>query len=377
MMIYARLSLVVLVACSAAGEHELFPTAVTLLPEDLEAALPSKPDAPSDAPSSVAVAPSPPATPPNGDVPSAPAVNDSDRDIGGPPPVTDNVPPSLRATYPTDGEAGVPSNTEIVLEFSEAMDVSTTRVALRTSDGPVAVEQSWHRGARELRIEPALPLAYAAGGAETSALTYVVDVAEGARDASGNPLGAQAFSFQTLRRVTQTLLPVTSSELTGSFRGDGGAASPSCAEALCVGDDSFVAEPESEAQYRGFLSFDLAALPPELVEIVDARIRLEATSVEGDPFGVLGELRLERAAFDAIGDDAFAATPQATFAAMTSAEAGATGEHILWAVQADFDAQALHQYRLIFDRGSNRDDASDLALFDPQAQRLEITMLLP
>lgn len=374
MKIDARLSLVMLVACSAAGSDELFPTAVTVPPEAPRAMTPNAPE-PLASPGSTEpteVADGVPTTT-NGD--DTPAGADTDSDLAGPAPDADDVPPSLRATSPTDGEVGVTSNTEIVLRFSESMDPSTTRAALRSSAGPVAATEAWHDGARELRLEPARPLAYAASDAP--ALTYVVDIAEGARDAAGNALPAQAFSFQTLRTVTQTLLPVESSELTGSFRGDGGAATESCAGVICVGDDVFSAEPESSAQYRGFLSFDLTELPAQLVEIVSARMRLEATSVQGDPFGVLGELRLERAAFDAVGPAAFEATPQATFAAMTDPELGATGEHILWAVTADLESDVLHQYRLNFDRGSNRDGASDLAIFAPEEQRLEITYLLP
>jgi hypothetical protein len=305
-----------------------------------------------------------------------PTVPDADPDVAGPAPNTDDVAPSLRATYPTDREAGVTSNTEIVLEFSESMDRSTTRAALRTMSGPVAAEQEWSDGDRELRLSPTVPLAYAAGDAETPALTYVVDIAEGARDAAGNVLPPQAFSFQTLRQVTQILLPVNSSELTGSFRADGAPASPSCAGAVCVGDDAQRPGPESPAPYRGFLSFDLTELP-ESIELVSARIRLQATSIQGDPFDVLGELRLERAAFEAVGLAAFEAAPQATFAAMTDPELGATGEHILWAVQADLENEVLHQYRLNFDRDSDRDDTSDLAIFTPEAQQLEITYLLP
>jgi len=161
------------------------------------------------------------------------------------------------------------------------------------------------------------------------------------------------------------------------LRGDGEAASASCAGVICVGDDVFSPGPESSSQYRGFLSFDLTELPAQHVELVSARLRLQAARVEGDPFGVLGELRLERAVFEAVGLVAFEATPQATFAAMTDPELGATGEHILWAVQADLADQVLHQYRLNFDRGSNRDGAPDLAILEPEAQQLEITYLLP
>lgn len=374
MKIYARSSLVMLVACSAAGTDDLFPTAVTVLQENPAVMTASEPEAPSS---------SPPADPPIVDT-SAPALEgdgtppplDTDIDVPGAGPDTDDVAPSLRATYPTDGEAGVTSDTAIVIEFSEAMDRRTTRAALRSTSGPIAADLEWHDGDRELHLEPTLPLAYAAGDAETPALTYVVDIADGARDAAGNTLQAQAFSFQTLRQVTQILLPVASSELTGSFREDAGEASASCAGAICVGDDGSPG-PRSAGEYRGFLSFDLTALPAQQLELVSARIRLQAASVEGDPFGVLGELRLERATFDAVGPAAFEATPQATFAAMTDPALGATGEHILWAVQADFENEVLHQYRLNFDRGSNQDGASDLAIFAPEAQQLEITYLLP
>lgn len=379
MKIYSRLSLVMLAACSGAGADDLFPTRIELPASaaDVEDAA-TNPDRfttgglTPEAPEGALGGDVEPAT--NGDG-KPPAPRDT---APGDLPPRDDEPPSIRATSPADGEAGVTAHTAIVLRFSESMDRATTLAALSSESVQIPTAQEWHDSDRELHLRPESPLAYADGDAETAPLTYVVDLSESSRDAAGNPLQARAFSFQTLRRVTQILLPMSDAELTGSWRGDGAAASEGCAAPIvCVGDDAFSEDPESTAQYRGFLSFDLEPLPDQQIEIVDARIHLTASTLLGDPFSELGELRLERAGFEALGAAAFEAAPQATFAAMTDPTLGATGEHILWALSADLESGGLHQYRLTFDRGSNRDGEPDVASFLPEEQRLEITYLIP
>src|SRR5262249_39633531 len=144
---------------------------------------------------------------------------------------------------------------------------------------------------------------------------------------------------------------------TGHFRGDGTEDVHVCTpDSICAGDGPFAADPETSAQVRGFLSFDLSPLPHELTRLVDARLNVASDGTDGDPFAQLGQLHIERATFASVGQAAFDAAPRATFGVMTADEDSASVGNLLWGVQADWQTTGLNQYRLSFDRGSNRDD---------------------
>jgi hypothetical protein len=374
MRIYVRLSLVAVVACSSAGSPELF--------REVEPPITGQADtseSSADVDAAIAIlTPELPADTPGARHDAAPATQSSgelDDEALEPP---DRVAPSLTETYPANGASGVRSETEVVLTFSEAMDQELTFATLRAEGLPIPARQQWHDQGRRLQITPELPLEYAAGDATIPPRTYEVSFAEGASDAAGNALSPQAFSFGTLRRVTRWLTPILDETYTGFWRGDGNVRTDQCGEgALCVGDEIWSDAPETAAQYRAFLSFDLSVLPEQMTELVAARLHVEAMHVVGDPFGGMGQLHLERAVFGEVGQAAFDAPPQATFGVMTGPALGASGENILWAVQADLDAQALHQYRLSFDRSSNRDGTRDVVVLSPAAQLLELTYLMP
>jgi hypothetical protein len=114
-------------------------------------------------------------------------------------------------------------------------------------------------------------------------------------------------------------------------------------------------------------------LPEQMTELFAARLHVEAMHVLGDLFGGMGQLHLERAVFRQVGQEAFDAPPRATLGVMTDPELGTSGEHMLWAVQVDLEAQALHQCRLSFERASNRDGTRTSVVLSPAAQLLEVT----
>lgn len=323
--------------------------------------------------------------PPSGDDGAGPARPGADPPSAVPPDETtppeplDTAPPRLIATEPHDGARGVTASTAIVLTFSEPMDRRATTAALLQDGLEVPSLLEWSESGLELRLLPARTLEYAAGSAEIAPLRYTVELAASASDAAGNPLEARSPSFQTLRRVTQVLTPIDDPAQTGHVRGDGddNHGSACRGELICAGDDRFTMDPETRSQYRGFISFDLAELPEELVEVVDAELSASASSVEGDPFGALGQLHIERAQFESVSLAAFDAPPHATFGVMTSPSETATARHMLWAVNEDRALGALHQYRLSFDRSSNRDLVADVVQFLPSDFALRLTYLIP
>src|SRR6185436_7579431 len=89
-------------------------------------------------------------------------------------------------------------------------------------------------------------------------------------------------------------------------------------DTVCVGDAG-----ASGDQYKGFMSFDLAALPSSMAQLTNARLSFQITQRSGNPFNGLGALTLDHAAFEAIGPEAFEADPLAALGRI--ATAGNTG----------------------------------------------------
>jgi Big-like domain-containing protein len=292
-----------------------------------------------------------------------------------PAPPVDDVPPSIEWTLPADGDVAVTADAAIVIQFSEAMDTAATEAAYRGNLGD-DVTFSWSAGNTRLTLEPVDGLAYASGREPLAALRYSVTF-DDARDVAGNALGAASFAFSTLRHVRVELSPVLDPELTGSVRGDGQAPGGECAAALCAGDASAGPGGAPETQHKAFLSFDLDALPVQLIELSDARIEVQGLDTEGDPFAGLGELHVERADFQRIGPAAFAADPDATLGVLESSGEPATSGDIAWVVQEDLATGRYSQYRLCFPQINDNDGATDLVRFEPAEQVLSISYWAP
>jgi hypothetical protein len=260
-----------------------------------------------------------------------------------------------------------------VIQFSEAMARSATEAALASDLGDV-VGFVWSEGDTRLTLQPATPLAYAAGSEPLAALTYSV-LFDGASDLAGNTLTSAPFTFATLRRVTVELAPVQDRRLTGTVRADGLPPGIDCTSVLCAGDESaLLGAPET--QHKAFVSFDLATLPPDLLEVLEARIDVRADDTLGDPFAGLGELHVERTDFRRIGGGAFSADPDATLGVLQSGSERVTSGDIGWVIQEDLAAGRYSQFRLCFPQVDDNDGSTDLVRFDARAQRLSISYLV-
>jgi Big-like domain-containing protein len=301
------------------------------------------------------------------------ADDDADGEEALPPPPLDAEPPTILWTQPSDGASAVRSGAAIVIQFSEAMARAATEAAL-TSDLGDEVAFSWSEGDTRLTLQPAAPLEYATGSEPLAARTYTVAF-DGASDLAGNTLTGAPFTFSTLRRVTVELAPVLDRRLTGTVRADGLPPGVDCASVLCAGDES-AAPGQPETQHKAFISFDLATLPPDLLEVLEARIDVRADDTLGEPFEGLGELHVERSDFRRIGSAAFSADPDATLGVLESDSEPVTSGDIRWLIQEDLAAGRYSQFRLCFPQVDDNDGSTDLVRLDARAQRLSIGYLV-
>ena len=297
--------------------------------------------------------------------------------------------PAIVAVAPADGAVAVPSDTQLVIRFSEPMDQQSTEAAYQSEQLPSSsVSFAWNEDLTELTITPGAPLEYSRAStpelAQARHINYFFSAS--ARAASGVSLARPyEFSFSLLREVAFSVSAVLDREATGNYRSNDSYGGGACAEDevnMCVGDSRVGGSSE---QYKGFISFDLAPLP-EATSIVQLRaaLALEMTDVSGNPFAGLGSLLVEHVRFDAIGLAAFEAEPLG--AAGTIASEGGTGTLLgadvstavaaLWAQGADAGT-ARAQFRLSFERATDADNTSDVIISSVATQRLDVSYLIP
>ncbi|HTV21159.1 MAG TPA: Ig-like domain-containing protein, partial [Polyangiaceae bacterium] len=185
--------------------------------------------------------------------------------IGGASGEADTTPPSVVASAPSDGASGVPSDAQIEIRFSEPMDTSATEAAYGSSELPPSdVGFSWRDDDSVLVIAPARPLTIASGSdrAQVTAREYSLELGAGARDRAGNPLAPFSLSFDAARELTRVIDASVDRTLSGNWRSDGNYGVEVCEIAdatICVGDSPAAGVPT----YRGFVTFDLNALPSD------------------------------------------------------------------------------------------------------------------
>jgi hypothetical protein len=103
----------------------------------------------------------------------------------------DTSPPTLTMVYPSDGMVGVDVSVEILVTFSEAMNVSSTMAAISLETGGLWIElnNTWQDGS-SLTVRPVTRLEYATD--------YMLHINASAMDVAGNALqGGLEFTFRT------------------------------------------------------------------------------------------------------------------------------------------------------------------------------------
>lgn len=290
--------------------------------------------------------------------------------------------PVILSVSPADGAIGVENDASIVIRFSVPMDRLATQAAYQSESVPSgSVTFSWNDASTELTVSPDAPLSYSTGDdpelVEARRVSFFISAS--AADADGNHLTQpHEFSFALLRQIELTLFAVQDRDLSGSFRSNDTYGGGQCARDeinMCVGDVRVNGESE---QYKGFISFELVDVP-EAAQGLSALLSLEITAMAGNPFGGLGGLVLEHAAFDAVGIDAFSSEALGDVGLI--AIAGETGTivnaDVSTAFMADELERALTQYRLRFEDATDDDTNSDTLLSAWDTQTLDVSYLLP
>jgi fibronectin type 3 domain-containing protein len=200
--------------------------------------------------------------------------------------------PASVATAPAASATGVSRATNIVVEFSEPMDKASaqTAFAITAPSGHNAGVFTWNASGTVMTYNPDTDFLYGDN------VTWTVSTA--AKNAAGNTMNLPfTRSFRAIRSLTQTITAtpgldgyVTS---TGTVNTSG--------TTMYVGSFTF-----SVLQYleRGFLSFDLGALPSTLTGITMATLKVYQQGYVGDPYGMLGTLKAEHIDYGATLDSA-------------------------------------------------------------------------
>jgi hypothetical protein len=153
-------------------------------------------------------------------------------------------PPSITATGPAPGGAGIPVNTNVDVTFSQAMNRSATEAAFG-SEPALACGFSWHADGTTLRCTPS--------GTLTPATTYRVTIDTGAENLSGVPLErAFVFSF-----TTGAAADTTPPSIIAANPGDGAAGVPRNA-AVAVTFSEAMSRAATEAAFSTVPGIDCA-----------------------------------------------------------------------------------------------------------------------
>jgi hypothetical protein len=295
--------------------------------------------------------------------------------------------PVIVSVSPADGALGVSGDASIVIRFSEPMDREDTEAAYQSESVPSgSVSFAWSEDDTELTITSLEPLAYDVGEDPSSVQARRVSyfISASARSAGGRQLSQPyEYSFFLLRQVVFTAFAVEDRELSGNFRSNDTYGAGSCAfdeDSMCVGDVRVDGESE---QYRGFISFELPAVPGVPLEL-RADLGLEIASTSGNPFAGLGELLLEQVRFDAIGLEAFSAEPLSSLGGIAGAGGTFISADVTAAVLSDLTSDEtpeagarLSQFRLRFEDATDGDRTSDAIVSAVDTIALDVTYLLP
>lgn len=334
--------------------------------------------------------PRPPAAEPPGETPGPPPVDmlpptevdGNDPDGQGPdePPPEGDVPPFIVSVSPENGAVGVEEDAVLAITFSEPMDREATESAYLSEDLPSSdVTFTWSEDSTVLTVTPNLPLLLAAGGdpEAVTALDYTYVVSDLAQDAQGEALLARAFSFSTARQISQTYAAIQDRDLTGNFRGNGNYGNGDCARnqtTVCIGDS----ENPADFQFRGFLSFDLRALPGDIKRLTTAELSFEVEDTNGNAFDSLGDLLAEHVDFELIDATAFDNEPLASLGVVASqADQGSLIEiDVSDAILDDVAAQRLTQLRFRFQQDTDDDGNADIIISDWSTQQIRVVFLM-
>lgn len=285
--------------------------------------------------------------------------------------------PEVVSVFPANGARGVAPDVELVFTFSASMDTSSVEAAYVSGDLPAQqVSFTWSEGDTVLRVRPRGLLQVNSGSdpATVTPANYALDLTARAKDKAGRALVAKHVNFTVVRSITEELGAVQNRDLTGNWRTDGSYGSNYCERAdttICMGD--------GVSTYKGFVTFQLDELPADVVSISSAALSSTIQQIFGDPFAVLGALKVEHVAFGNIGADAFSAPALAAPRNLSTSAAAAesVSADVVAEVRADWGTRARSQFRLFFDAATNSDAVADQVVCDWSSAHLTLTYLAP
>lgn len=217
----------------------------------------------------------PPPAPQPSPPPPAPPAPPSPPPPAPPPPPVDTTAPTIVSIAPNNGDIGVAKDATIRIEFSEPMNRQAAELAYQSTDMP-SVTFAWSNTDTHLEIDPVGDLDYTKTGK-----LYSFKIRNTATDVAGNALTAFTSSFTTFRELTRTI--ESSPTLDGDIRSDGVVNNSNC-PTICVGDSGAV----DNAQYKGFVSFELSSLETEGLSVPDritsATLRVFQNEIVGFPY---------------------------------------------------------------------------------------------
>jgi hypothetical protein len=282
--------------------------------------------------------------------------------------------PTIVSVSPTNNATGIRANTDLVITFSEPMNRSATEAAFASAD-ITAVTFSWNGSSTVLTVNPSIDLAYASGAspASVTARLYRASVTAAAEDAAGNDLGADyAWSFRTLRRLTQTL---SAQGFTAYFNAVG-----ELIEFRTCGINAFEVPTGDGATafHHAYVETNLSSLPMGIVEFEEGVLFAQQSLTQGNPFPSLGALNIEHIRVQPVSS-AVPNTPTIrTLDTWAPAESPANRlANVAAAITDDYGELNFSQVRFAFAMRVNGDASDDYVSFDCTGFETHVRYLVP
>lgn len=275
---------------------------------------------------------------------------------GGSVPV-DTVPPTILSITPVNGATKLTPMTDIiVVTFSEPMNQASAQAAFVPSGAAPVPTFSWNAAGTVLTINPKLTYPTATDPA-AAATPYKFSISTLAKDLAGNALAASVnWQFSLLREITQSF----------RYSGGGNVVDGNARTLTYAG----AGDTTSDLADRGFLSYDISALPVGIAVFESATISTRIAGIVGDPFGLFGNLLIQSVAYASLDQAAFDAPPLHDLgvfvpATGTNAAGDAVTKDVLVALKDDYANRSarnnVSQYKLLFPGSPNANGITDFA----------------
>src|SRR5688572_11971521 len=196
-------------------------------------------------------------------------------------PVVLVVPPTIEKTTPVNGSTGNTRGTKLLFYFSRPMDKASVNAAFAMVSPVVNGTISWDVAGEVMTFDPAADFAY---GEWVEAR-----VAGTAKDA----MGADMFNDKTIKF---RIMRIATTDLYSVAGKDGYVTNPQVAALDYVNTEAN--RIKVSTWERGFLSFNLASLPADVIDVTEAELSVNQSSADATAYGgQTGNLRVQPLSF--------------------------------------------------------------------------------